>query len=54
MYFSGADMNVEEIEKKQIIKEHAIQKQAIVPPAAILNKDAVVFTAGQDIRNYQY
>jgi LysR family transcriptional regulator for metE and metH len=54
MYFSGADMSVEEVEKKQIIKEHVIQKQAIVPPAARFNQEAVAINAVQDIRNYQY
>jgi LysR family transcriptional regulator for metE and metH len=54
MYFSGADMNVEEVEKKQIIKEHVIQKQAIAPPAARFSQEAVAVNAVQDIRNYQY
>ncbi|MDB4921349.1 LysR family transcriptional regulator [Mucilaginibacter sp.] len=54
MYFSGADMNVEEIEKKQIIKEHVIQKQIVVPPAARFSQEAVAFNSVQDIRNYQY
>ena len=48
LYFSGADMNVEEIEKKQIVNEHAVKKHAGVLI------DAMAFNRTQDIRNYQY
>jgi LysR family transcriptional regulator for metE and metH len=59
MYFSGADMNVDETEKKQIMQENLVQKQvAAMQPAftqaAFLTKEAVGFNAVQDIRNYQY
>lgn len=54
MYFSGAAMDAEEVEKKQIIKEHVIPKQAIVSPVAKFSQEAVAINAVQDIRNYQY
>jgi len=48
LYFSGADMDVEESEKKQIVNEHAIKKHAGVMI------DAMTVNRIQDIRNYQY
>ena len=56
MYFSGADMNVEETEKKQIITEHTTRKQEnmAVAPAAILSKEVLVVNNAQNFSNYQY
>jgi len=57
MYFSGADMNVEETEKKQIVGEHLVKKigiQVPVPPPVLYENEAVAFNAVQDIRSYQY
>ncbi|MEP6610554.1 MAG: LysR family transcriptional regulator [Mucilaginibacter sp.] len=48
LYFSGADMNVEEAEKKMIVNEHVVKKHAGVMI------DAMAFNRVQDIRNYQY
>lgn len=56
MYFSGADMNVEETEKKQIITEHITRKQEslAVAPAAILSKEVLAVNSAQNFSNYQY
>ena len=55
MYFSGADMSVDESEKKQIINEHVIKKQALIQASAIkFNKKARAGNAVQDFKNYQY
>ena len=50
LYFSGADMNVEEVEKKSIIAEHAGPKQAGIAIMPAVMKNAEV----QDIKSYQY
>jgi len=56
MYFAGADMNVDESEKKSIIKAHAIQLQKSVPEnimPGILGTEILPPTA-QGFKNYQY
>ena len=55
LYFSGADMNIDEGEKKIIINEHAIQRQngttaSLRAPAS----EPVAFTKVKDFKNYQY
>jgi LysR family transcriptional regulator for metE and metH len=53
MYFSGADMNVEENEGEAILMQHAMGKSAgIIPTKRYRN--AGNLNAVQDVRNYQY
>src|ERR1700744_251523 len=49
LYFLGADMNVEETEKKMIVNEHALPRAAGIAIMAPAKKVDL-----QDIRNYQY
>ena len=49
MYFSGADMNVDETGNEPVIQDHTSEKQAL--PVAQVKK---VFDPVQDIKNYQY
>ncbi|ASU33565.1 LysR family transcriptional regulator [Mucilaginibacter xinganensis] len=56
LYFSGADMSVDETEKQKIIHEHATPKNAVtqkISPAPLFYAQEVV-NGAQDIRNYQY
>jgi LysR family transcriptional regulator for metE and metH len=55
MYFSGADMSVDETEKKQIMQENATPKQTVTQKAAapIFQKE-VAFNNVHDFKNYQY
>ncbi|MDB5008972.1 MAG: hypothetical protein JWP45_3365 [Mucilaginibacter sp.] len=57
LYFSGADMTLDETEKKLIIEEHVIEKQTDDQAAAVvvsLNKAKVAVNTLQDIKHYQY
>lgn len=54
MYFSGADMSINEAEKKQLISEHVVNNQPIMPQAsgtAVFTKSTVTT---QEFKNYQY
>jgi LysR family transcriptional regulator for metE and metH len=56
MYFSGADMTLDNTEKTQILQDHVVQKKAglqAIIPAAFVSKD-LAFSPIQDIRSYQY
>lgn len=54
MYFSGADMSINEAEKNQLINEHFVNKQTIIPQVS----GTTVFTnpavPAQEFKNYQY
>jgi len=54
LYFAGADMDVEEGEKKTIVQEHAMQKQAGAIAVPRFNKEPAAFSKVHDIKNYQY
>jgi len=57
MYFSGADMSINEIEKKQIVKEHTVRKQPLLPPipaSAVFTRPSVAASLTQEFKNYQY
>lgn len=53
LYFAGADMNVDEGEKKLIVQEHAI-KQTGTLASTRFTKEPVAFSKVHDIKNYQY
>jgi LysR family transcriptional regulator for metE and metH len=54
MYFSGADMNFDEAEKKMVVMDQAYQKQASVQASTVrFNKEAIARSV-LDIKNYQY
>jgi LysR family transcriptional regulator for metE and metH len=53
MYFSGADMSIDEAEMKTVIQEHEVRKQPIVSPALVFRKP-VGITQAQDFKDYQY
>jgi len=54
LYFSGADMNIDESEKKKIIEEHAAKLTVQPSPLVRMNKEVTAFNTVQDFRNYQY
>ena len=56
MYFAGADMNVEESEKKSIIKAHATQIQKGMPESieSRLISNEILATTAHNFKNYQY
>jgi len=55
MYFAGADMNVDESEKKSIIKAHAAQMQKNIPESIVPNISTEILAPTlQAFNNYQY
>lgn len=56
MYFSGADMNVAEFEKQQIVAEHVIKQQTALQAVAGSGRFSphVMEFSVSDFKNYQY
>jgi LysR family transcriptional regulator for metE and metH len=53
LYFAGADMNVDETEKKIIVQEHAVKQTGTLSATRFI-KEPVAFSKVHDIKNYQY
>src|ERR1700744_800007 len=55
LYFSGADMTIDEVENQQPVQDQIIQKQTGIPLAAApVTRFNKPFTSAQDFKNYQY
>ncbi len=54
MYFSGADMNIDEGEKQLIVNEHATKKTPGTLITPVFGEFPAKHGGMQDIRNYQY
>ena len=57
MYFSGADMSINENEKKQIAKEHTVRIRPLlpaIPASAVYTRPEVAAYIAQEFKNYQY
>jgi LysR family transcriptional regulator for metE and metH len=57
MYFSGADMSINENEKKQIAKEHTVRIRPLlpaIPASAVYTRPEVAAHIAQEFKNYQY
>ena len=53
LYFSGADMSIDDNETQQGVQEQIVQKQTGIPAAAA-PVTRYNFSSGQDFKNYQY